>query len=114
MKLLLLYGFQDYLIIAYSLFGVISAIGYGPQIWTLIKSTGRSMSTPITTWLLWSVEAIVTTLYAIFILQDMITIAIVSVDLLAAISICGLTIYNRHYRFEKTECELALERVKAS
>lgn len=99
MKLLLLYSFEDYLIIAYSFMAAIAAFGYGPQIWTLIRSTGHSMSTPISTWLLWTTEAFVSFLYAIIILQDTITILVFGVDFLAALLIISLTIYNRYYRF---------------
>jgi hypothetical protein len=99
MKFLLLYSFQDYLIIAYGFMAAIAAFGYGPQIWTLIKSTGHSMSTPISTWVLWSVEAVISLSYAVFVLQDLITSLVFGFDALAALTICGLTIHNRHFRF---------------
>ena len=70
MKVLLLHSFQDYLILAYSFMAAIAAFGYGPQIYTLIKSTGHSISTPITTWLLWTAEASVSFTYAIIVLRD--------------------------------------------
>tara|TARA_R110002124_G_scaffold149220_1_gene315228 strand:- start:393258 stop:393614 length:357 start_codon:yes stop_codon:yes gene_type:complete len=99
MKFLLLYSLQDYLIIAYGFMAAIAAFGYGPQIWTLIKSTGRSMSTPISTWVLWSAEAVISFSYAAIVLQDLITSLVFGFDALAALTICGLTVYNRHYRF---------------
>lgn len=99
MKILLFYSFQDYLAIAYSFMAAIAAFGYGPQIWTLIRSTGHSMSTPISTWLLWTTEASVSLTYAIVKLKDPVTIMVFAVDFLAAFSIVSLTIYNRYYRF---------------
>jgi hypothetical protein len=99
MKVLLLHSFQDYLILAYSFMAAIAAFGYGPQIYTLIKSTGHSISTPITTWLLWTAEASVSLTYAIIVLRDPVTMLVFGVDFLAAFSIVALTIYNRYYRF---------------
>lgn len=99
MKVLLLHSFQDYLILAYSFMAAIAAFGYGPQIYTLIKSTGHSISTPITTWLLWTAEASVSLTYAIVVLRDPVTTLVFGVDFLAAFSIVALTIYNRYYRF---------------
>jgi hypothetical protein len=94
-----MYTFEDFLIVAYSFVALLAIIGYGPQIYLLWKSNGRSKSTPISTWLLWTFEAGVAFLYAIFILKDLLTICVFSIDLVAASAILGLTIYNRHYRF---------------
>jgi hypothetical protein len=99
MKVLLLHSFQDYLIIAYSFMAAIAAFGYGPQIYTLIKSTGHSVSTPITTWLLWTAEACVSFTYAVIVLRDPVTMFVFGVDLVASFSIVSLTVYNRYYRF---------------
>jgi|TARA_R110002126_G_scaffold13118_7_gene57148 hypothetical protein len=99
MKILLLHSFQDYLIIAYSFMAAIAAFGYGPQIYTLIKSTGHSISTPISTWLLWTAEACVSFTYAVIILRDPVTMFVFGVDFLASLIIVSLTVYNRSYRF---------------
>jgi hypothetical protein len=99
MQFFLLHSMQDYLIIAYTFMGAVAAFGYGPQIWTLIKSTGHSMSTPISTWTLWSAQAIVAFAYAAIVLQDLIASLVFGVDMIAAMAICALTIHNRHYRF---------------
>ncbi len=106
MKLLILFSFEEYLLAAYALVGMVSAVGYGPQIWTLIVSTGRSKGTPISTWSLWAIEACVTFAYAIFILKNTATIILVGVDLLAAVIITILTIYNRFYRFRTVGADL--------
>ncbi|MDD9911921.1 MAG: hypothetical protein OXR68_00985 [Alphaproteobacteria bacterium] len=100
MKLLILMNFENYLLAAYAIMGTISMFGYIPQIWTLVRSTGRSMSTPISTWSLWTVDALVSFLYAIFILKNIPTITLVGLDLCAALLITGLTIYNRFFRFK--------------
>lgn len=99
MRLIFLHSFPEFLIFAYALFGTISVLGYGPQIWTLARSTGRSMSTPITTWLLWSCEAIIAFLYALVVLKDPLTSLFFGLDSLCSVTIVGLTIWNRFYRF---------------
>lgn len=99
MKFLFLYSFEGYLTILYSFMAAIAAFGYGPQIWTLIRSTGHSISTPISTWLIWASEAGVSFTYACVNLKDPITMLVFGIDFLAAATILGLTIYNRFYRY---------------
>ena len=101
MRLLILLTMDDYITLAYSIMGVISCLGYAPQIWTLVVSKGRSLGTPISTWSLWGVEAIASLLYAVRLLKDPIVITFATIDVLAAFIIVGLTIYNRYYRYQK-------------
>lgn len=103
MPLFTLIGFEDYILAAYAIMGTISALGYIPQIWTLMKSTGRSMSTPISAWTLWTMEAFATFLYAVFILKDSPAMILVGINFLSALVITLLIIYNRYYRFKPAE-----------
>ena len=95
MKVLALLTFENSIILAYSLIGFISLIAYIPQIRALFKAKGASRDVSIQTWGIWTTDSVVSLLYAIFILKDLIATAIFFVDVFGASLILALTVRNR-------------------
>lgn len=95
MKIIALLAFENSIIVAYSIIGFISLVAYLPQILKLLRSKTSSKDVSLQTWAVWSVDAMVSLFYAIFILQDMIASIVFGVDFLGALCILGLTTYNR-------------------
>lgn len=87
--------FENYLIIAYSIVGFIALVGYVPQILKLIRSDGQSQDISINTWAIWSFEALVAVCYAVWVLQDLLTVVIFGFDVVCSFLILSLAIYNR-------------------
>lgn len=89
------------IITAYTVMGLISLLGYIPQIHTLIISTGLSKGVSIKTWTIWSLNQFTASIYAMTILHDPRVILIFGLSFLGNITILTLTIYNRYFRFRK-------------
>ncbi len=104
-------GFIYFISITYAIVGAISIIGFWPQIKALLVSKTRSFSVSIKTWALWTFEAFIGLLYGMFILQDLLFLAIIAFDVLGSAVILGLTIYNRYFRFNnKTQPVIRYQR----
>ena len=95
MQILALLSFEGSIIFAYTLIGAISLVAYLPQILMLFKSKGGSKDVSLQTWGVWSLNGLVSLLYAVYILEDLIASLIFAVDFLGAILILGLAASNR-------------------
>ena len=84
----------------YQLVAIISAIGYLPQIYNLIISTGKSLAISLTTWFIWLSSWLISLTYGILYIEDWRFILVASINVLGHVLIIGLTIYNRFYRFK--------------
>jgi len=60
-----------------------------------MKSKTSSKDVSLQTWAVWSLDALVSLFYAIFILQDLIASIVFGVDFIGALCILGLATYNR-------------------
>ena len=95
--------------VLFALTGFVSIVGYLPQLYTLLRSTGRSIAVSIHTWIIWTADSVIALLYGIFELQDTLYIAIVTFDVFGSGGILALTIYNRFFRFKNQPCPAAAE-----
>jgi len=112
MKILALITFHNSIVFAYAFIGFVSLVAYLPQVISLFKSTGASRDVSIKTWIVWSIDSLVSLLYAIVVLQDLIASLIFLVDTLGGLLIVGLTARNRihHDGFNFQEMRIALAR----
>jgi len=92
-------GAKEIISFAYTIMGLVSIIGYIPQIHTLAISTGLSKGVSIRTWIIWSLNQFTASTYAVTILHDPRVIMIFGLSFLGNIIILSLTIYNRYFRF---------------
>lgn len=95
MKIIAFLTFQNSIVVAYSIIGFISLVAYLPQIMALLKSKGSAKDLSLQTWFVWSLDALVSLFYAIFVLQDLIASIVFGVDFLGALCILSLASYNR-------------------
>lgn len=95
MKILAILTFEHSLIFAYSLIGFVSLLAYAPQIRRLFKSKNAVTDISLQTWSVWCMDAVVSLLYAIFVLEDLLTSLIFGIDFLGAASIVGLVAKNK-------------------
>lgn len=95
MKILAILTFENSLIVAYALIGFVSLLAYVPQLHRLFRSKNTVTDVSLHTWSVWCLDAIISLLYAIFVLQDLLTVLIFSVDFLGAASILGLVAKNK-------------------
>lgn len=59
---------------AYSLVPIISVIGYGPQIMSVLKHEGKLENFPFSTWSIWMLTSVVSLAYGVFKLNDVLFI----------------------------------------
>jgi hypothetical protein len=83
----------------YALVGLISIIGYSPQIMKLLKGAHASEDISIKTWTIWFFENSVAMAYGVFCLQDFIFCFITALDLVCMGAIVCLVIQNRFVRY---------------
>ena len=82
---------EAFLTTLYGLVGGISIAAYVPQIWGLMKATGRSEAFSISTWALWSFTGTVTAFYAAIVVKDL---PFIVVSILNMLGIINRTIFN--------------------
>ena len=95
MQIIALLTFSHIIIVAYTIIGVISLVAYLPQIMTLWRSNSSSKDISLQTWSIWSLNALVSMFYAVFVLQDLIASLVFGVDFLGALCILWLATMNR-------------------
>lgn len=83
----------------YPLVSIISLSAFLPQIKTLLAATGPSRDIALSSWYLWTFASIVSLLYGVFKLQDMMFTVTTVLAVVMNVTIVGLVIYNRHFRF---------------
>lgn len=91
--------YESFLIWAYGGVGIVTLIGYLPQIWKLITSTGRSKAMSLNTWVIWMGTSSIAFLYALSIAKDPIMMFTMGANVAGCGTIVLLTLYNRHVRF---------------
>ena len=88
----------DVLTAAYAAFGVIGALAFLPQLLVLYKDKTRSENISLSTWLMWSSQAIVFFLYALIVVQKT-TMVLVTLSIAILCTACTLMLlYNRFGR----------------
>ena len=95
MKILALLTFENSLVFAYMGIGLLSLLAYLPQIRKLFKSKNGASDISIETWSVWSLDAVISLLYAIFILKDIPASLIFGIDFLGALTILTLAASNK-------------------
>lgn len=83
----------------YSAVGVATLIGYIPQIIQLVRVKTKRHMVSIPSWSLWTITSLISLLYAIVVIQDLIFSAVSLVNFAGCFTITGLEIYNRTRRF---------------
>ncbi len=84
----------------YSLVGVVGLVGFIPQIIKIIKAENDDSTVSISSWLLWSVTGLVSMLYGIIVVNDLLIIVITCINFVGCLLITILEIYNRFWRFK--------------
>lgn len=79
----------------YSLVAIIGAAGYIPQIVSLIQTRDPSYNISISTWLIWSSSWVISLLYGIVCLSDLLFCIIATVNLTGCLSVLLLVVHNR-------------------
>ena len=80
---------------AFTVTGIISAIGYIPQIHTLWKDDTAASSTSIRAWTTWAVTSGVGMLYSIFVIKDIFVIGNSVIQFAGCATILAVTVYKR-------------------
>ena len=83
----------------YAIVGIISLVGYWPQIKLLLVSKRAPTEISIKTWTLWTLENVVALSYGIFCLEDMIFCLLTGLDLLLTSTIIILVMHNRYVKY---------------
>jgi uncharacterized protein with PQ loop repeat len=83
----------------YAVVGIISLIGYLPQIKLLIISKRAPTEISIKTWTLWTLENVVALAYGIFCLKDFLFCALTALDLICTSTIIILVMHNRYVKY---------------
>jgi uncharacterized protein with PQ loop repeat len=84
----------------YQSIAVVAAIGYLPQILSLLRAKTPSLDISLTTWWIWFSTWVVSLVYGIVFIKDVRFITIACVNLAGHVGVIGLTVYNRYYRFK--------------
>ncbi|MCB1538152.1 MAG: hypothetical protein H6865_08330 [Rhodospirillales bacterium] len=83
----------------YPLVGVVSLMGYMPQIWRLIRAKTLESEISLHSWMTWVGTYCISLGYAALHLRDFMLILTVVLNLAATVAVVGLVLYNRHVRF---------------
>ena len=83
----------------YPLASIAFIIGYIPQILKLLNATTPPANVSISSWLIWLKGNVITLGYTHFYIEDVMMVATTGLCLFMALAVLGLTIYNKHYRF---------------
>ena len=90
----------------YPLAGIAFIIGYIPQILTLMRAKSPPENISITSWVIWLVGSVLSLGYVHFHLSDFMMVATTLLTLSLSLTVLGLTIYNKSYRFRHQELTL--------
>ena len=83
----------------YALVGLVSLLGYLPQLMVLVKGEKAPTEISLKTWTIWLFENFVAMLYGIICLQDVIFCVLTGLDLMFVSVLICLVINNRYVKF---------------
>jgi uncharacterized protein with PQ loop repeat len=87
----------------YPLVAVLALCGYIPQVIKLLRAKSRHDGMAIQSWLTWILNSTISLGYGIFHLKDALFITTVSITLISMITVVGLLVYNRYFRFRERD-----------
>lgn len=86
---------QDVLMAAYAAFGFVGVAAFVPQLISLLRDTTRSENISVTTWLMWSAQVSVFFLYALFMVGDLVMVAIYACSMVVCNACTAALLWNR-------------------
>ena len=81
---------------AFAITGIISAMGYIPQVYTLWKDNTSAGSTSIRAWITWTITSGVGMMYSIFIINDMFIVGNSVMQFVGCAAVLLMSIYKRY------------------
>jgi len=86
---------MDIIILLYASVAGVSLVAYIPQIIRIILTKSSCHDIALTSWLIWNYTAIVTLLYAIFVIDDGVFMFVSAINLTGINMVIILTVYKR-------------------
>lgn len=83
----------------YAVVGLISVMGYAPQIRTLLQGAKAPTEISVKTWTIWMFEGMVSLSYGIVCLHDFMFCLLMAVDVVCMAVIIGLVLNNRYVKY---------------
>ena len=87
----------------YPLVAIVSLLGYLPQIMALVRAKTSDDKISLQSWCTWVFTYCISMGYGIFHLKDPLFIANTVFGLSAILTVIGLVVYNRHFRFKQKQ-----------
>lgn len=82
----------------YALVPVVSALGWAPQVWRLVKDPSSAAAMSVVTWGVWSLTGIVSLAYVTVVVSDPLLVVTFFVNAVGQVTVCAYALAARARR----------------